>query len=100
MRDAALDAGTIDLDAERDAPVHRHGQRLRSTHPAEPRGENDLALERATEPASGQLRQRLERSLQDALRADVDPRPGGHLAVHREPEPLEPVELVPVRPRG
>ena len=33
-------------------------------------------------------------------RADVDPRPGGHLPVHREPELLEPAELVPVGPVG
>ena len=32
--------------------------------------------------------------------ADVDPRAGGHLAVHRQPEVLEPAELVPRRPFG
>ena len=37
-------------------------------------------------------------ALQDALRADVDPRAGGHLPVHREAELLEPAELVPGRP--
>ncbi len=42
--------------------------------------------------------ERLERALQDALGADVDPRAGGHLPVHRQPEVLEPPELLPVRP--
>ena len=42
--------------------------------------------------------ERLERALQDALGADVDPRAGGHLAVHRQPEVLEPPELLPVGP--
>ena len=38
------------------------------------------------------------RALHDALAADVDPRAGGHLAVHGEARAFEPVELVPVRP--
>ena len=43
-------------------------------------------------------RERFVRALQDALRADVDPRAGRHLAVHREPEPFEPAKLVAGRP--
>ena len=42
--------------------------------------------------------ERLVRALQDPLRADVDPRAGGHLAEHRQPLRLEPAELVPRRP--
>ena len=38
--------------------------------------------------------------LEDSLTADVDPRPGRHLAVHRQSLLLEPPELVPVRPLG
>ena len=37
-------------------------------------------------------------SLHDALRADIDPRAGGHLAVHRQPLAIELVEMVPGRP--
>jgi len=74
-----------------------------SPHAAEPRGQHPRA---ATGPlALGPLRvraacghERLERPLEDPLRADVDPRSGGHLPVHREPEVLEPSELVPVGP--
>ena len=40
----------------------------------------------------------LEGALEDALGADVDPRAGGHLAVHRQAEVLEPAELLPVGP--
>ena len=40
----------------------------------------------------------LERALEDPLGADVDPGAGGHLAVHRQAEVLEPAELLPVRP--
>ncbi len=46
----------------------------------------------------GDRAERLVRALQDALRADVDPRSRGHLPVHREPELLEPPELGPRRP--
>ena len=34
-----------------------------------------------------------ERSLHDSLAPDVNPRTGGHLAVHCQPEPFEPIEL-------
>ena len=57
-----------------------------------------VPAERAVEPLVGDRSERLVRALQDALGADVDPRAGGHLAVHRQPEVLEPAELLPVRP--
>src|SRR3981189_24975 len=43
-------------------------------------------------------RERLVRALQDALGADVDPGPGGHLAVHDQPGPLQFPELLPGGP--
>ena len=43
-------------------------------------------------------REGLVRPLEDALGADVDPRPRGHLAVHGEPGRLEVPELLPRRP--
>ena len=59
-----------------------------------------VPAQRAAEAAAGDLGEALVGALQDALRADVDPRPGGHLAVHRQAECLEPAELVPRRPVG
>jgi len=47
---------------------------------------------------AGQLGEGLVRPLEDPLGADVDPRPGGHLAVHRQAGPLELTEDVPGRP--
>ena len=90
----------VDLDAQRDAVVHRDRQRLRAAHPAEAGGERDRAGERAAEAAAGDLGEALVRALQDALRADVDPRAGRHLAVHREAERFEAAELLPVPPLG
>ena len=43
-------------------------------------------------------RERLVGALQDPLGADVDPRTGGHLAVHDQPGPLQLPELLPGGP--
>ena len=50
------------------------------------------------EVLAGELGERLERALEDPLGADVDPRAGRHLAVHRQALPLELAELLPVGP--
>ena len=52
----------------------------------------------AAEVLAGALGERLVGPLEDALGADVDPRAGGHLAVHGQAQPLEPAELVRGRP--
>ena len=39
-------------------------------------------------------------ALDDALAADVDPRSGGHLAVHHQALALELVEVIPIGPMG
>ena len=96
--DPALDPRGVDLDAERDAVVHRDGERLRAAHAAEPARERDRAGERPAEVLVRALGERLVRALQDPLGADVDPRARGHLAVHREPLRLELAEGVPVGP--
>ncbi len=98
--DAPLSAGGVDLDAQRDTVVHRDRQRLGAAHPTEAGGERDRPGERAIEAAAGDLGEALVGALEDPLRADVDPRPGGHLAVHRQAEVLEAAELRPVRPVG
>ena len=46
----------------------------------------------------GQRGEGLVGALQDPLGADVDPGPGGHLAVHGQPQRLQPAELVPGGP--
>ena len=96
--DAAVDAGRVALDADRDAAVHRDGERLRAAHAAEPRRQGDRPGERAAEPLGRHRGERLVRALEDALRADVDPRTGRHLPVHRQPEGLQAPELLPGPP--
>ena len=93
-----LDAVRVDLDAERDAAGHGDGERLGAAHTAEAGRQHQLAGQVAAVvllPCGGE---RLVRALQDALRADVDPRAGGHLPVHGEPERVQAAELVPVGP--
>ena len=72
--DAALDPALVDVDADRDAVVHRHGERLGAAHAAEAGGQRDGAGERAVEPLVGDGGEGLEGALEDALGADVDPR--------------------------
>jgi hypothetical protein len=96
--DASLDARLVALDADDDTVVHRHGERLGAAHPAQAGGDGDGAGERPAEPLVRHGRERLEGALEDALGADVDPGAGGHLAVHGQPEVLEPAELLPVGP--
>ena len=48
----------------------------------------------------GHRRKCLERTLHDALRADIDPTARGHLAVHHQALALECMEMIPVGPRA
>ncbi len=94
MRDA------VHLGDQADALVHGHRQRLRAAHAAQPGGDRERARQGAAEVLAGALGERLVGALKDALGADVDPRAGGHLAVHGEAEPFQAPELVgggPVR---
>ena len=79
-----LDALRIDVDTEIDRTGNRRGKRLRSTHPAESTGVNKATFKVATEVFFAAGSEGLIGALQDALRADVDPRSGRHLAVHHQ----------------
>ncbi len=96
--EAASSPGLVDLDDEGGALVHRDGERLRAAHPAQAGGERHRAGQGATEVLAGRLGEGLVGALDDALRRDVDPRAGGHLAVHRQAGALELAELLPRRP--
>ena len=93
--DPALDALQVDLDAQRRAVAHRDRQRLRAAHPAEAGGHDQPAGERAAEALAGDRRERLVGALEDPLGPDVDPGPGGHLAVHHQPGRVELAEVLP-----
>jgi hypothetical protein len=95
---AALDPGLVDLHPQEGAAVHGGGQGLRAAHAAQARGHHQAPGEVAAEVLAGRLGERLVGALQDALRADVDPRAGGHLPVHGESQRLQAAELVPGGP--
>ena len=95
---AHVDARTLALDREARRAGHHGGQRLRATHAAEARGQQPAPGETAGVMLPTHLDERLVRSLHDALRADVDPRARGHLAVHHEPLAVELVEMLPGAP--
>ncbi len=96
--DALVDARFVHLDAEKRGAVHRGGERLGAAHAAEAGGEHEPAGEGAREVAAGHGAEGLEGTLEDALRADVDPRAGGHLAEHREAGAFERAEVFPGGP--
>ncbi len=68
--------------------------------PPRPAVSVSVPCERAVVVLAGGLGEGLIRALDDALRADVDPRACGHLAVHGEAERFQAAELVPVGPVG
>ena len=79
-------------------PAIGRGERLRAAHAAEARGQDPFAREVAAIVLAAHLDEGLVGALHDALRADIDPRARGHLAVHHEALPIELVEMVPGRP--
>ena len=90
----------IHLDDQCTAAVQRHAKALGSAHPAETRGENAPAGQRAAEV---RVRDRAEGLVGEAeypLRADVEPPGSGHLPVHGQAGVLEPAEALGVRPGG
>ncbi len=100
MLNAALHTPLVDLNAEGDPTVARDGKRLRAAHPAESAGKSDRAGQRPGEVLVGNLGEGRKGALQDALRTDVDPRAGGHLAVHDQAEVLQLAEVLRCCPLG
>ena len=92
----AGDPRCVDLDAQHHPAIHRHRQRLCAAHPAEPGGERDRSGQRAAEALGRDCGERLVGALENALGSDVDPRAGGHLAIHGQSGCLQPAELAPV----
>ena len=93
----------IHFDDQGHALVHRDRQRLSTAHPAETAGQHDLPLETVPALLRGESAERLVRALKNALRADVDPAAGRHLAVHDQALGGQLVEVLlrrPVRARG
>ena len=81
---AAFGAFGVNFNDQSHAFVHRDGQWLRAAHPAETCGEDKFSFERTPAFEFGKRAEGFVGALQNSLRADVDPRTGGHLPVHDE----------------
>ena len=95
---AELEARGPAFDREQRSARHRRRQRLRAAHAAQSRSQDPFAFQRAAVMAPAHLDKGLVGALDDALRADIDPRPRRHLAVHHQALAIELVEVVPGRP--
>src|SRR5215469_11137907 len=93
-----LDALRIDLDAEIAGASHCGGQRLGSAHAAHAARHDELTGKLSAKVLFSRGGKRFIGALNDALRADINPRAGGHLAVHNQAELFELVEFLPVGP--
>ena len=98
--EALLDRAFLDFDGDAMGAGHHRRQRLRAAHAAEPGGQDPFAAQIAAIMLAAHFGEGLERALDDALRADVDPAAGGHLAVHHQALAIELVEHLPIRPFG
>ena len=88
-------ARLVHLDAEQDGAVHRRGQGLGAAHAAQAGGDHQPSAQRTAKVLSCDRAKRLVCALDNSLRADVDPRAGGHLPVHHQPSAFERAEVLP-----
>ena len=79
-------------------PGHDRRKRLRAPIPPSPALRNPAPRKIAAIVLPAGLDERLEGAADDPLRADIDPRPRGHLTVHHETLALELVEVLARRP--
>jgi hypothetical protein len=95
---AEIDRIRIAFDGKTRSTSHDSGQRLGAAHAAETAGQDPLALEVAIVVLAAGLDESFVGALHDALRADIDPGAGRHLAVHHQAFLIELVEFLPGRP--
>ena len=95
---ATLDALRVNINSKKRGAVQSRGQRLRAAHPAHAAAGDQLSGKIALKVFSPGRGKRFVRALQNSLGADVDPAPGGHLAVHHQAGAVELVEILPVAP--
>src|SRR5260370_7276736 len=93
-----LDSLTIDVDTQEGRAGHGGRQRLSAAHAAHPAAHDKLAGKITAEVLLAGGSECFERSLNDALRTDLNPSARCHLASHHLPASLPPVHLFPLPP--
>ncbi|MNO85326.1 hypothetical protein D3C76_766970 [compost metagenome] len=97
---AKIDAGLVALHGDHGEAGHGGGQGLSAAHATQAPGEDPAPLRFAVEVLVRHREEGLVGALHYPLGADVDPRAGGHLAVHHQTLLIEFVEVLPVGPVG
>ena len=95
---AEVDAGLLAFDVQRAGASQGSGQGLRAAHTAQTGGEDPFAAQIAAVVLAAGFDEGFVSALYDALRADVNPAAGGHLAVHRQAFGVQFVEVFPSGP--
>ena len=95
---AKINAALLALDVQRHRARERRRQRLCATHTAQTGGQNPTPRPVAAKMLTPRLDKGLIRALHNALRANVNPATGGHLAVHEQSLAIQFVKMFPIRP--
>ena len=98
--ESALQPGRVHFDDQDRRPVHRAREGLRTTHAPAATRDDEPATQVPLKVLPCSLGEGLIGSLEDPLRPDVHPGPGGHLPEHDEPGPFIFKEAFPGRPPG
>ncbi len=95
---AEIDARLLTLNRQHTGPGQNARQRLRAAHAAQPGGEDPASAEVVVVVLTSRFHEGFVGALHDALRADIDPGTGGHLAVHHQTRFIQLMEVIPGRP--
>ena len=93
-----IDARFLTLDGQHAGARQHARQRLRAAHAAQTGGQDPASGQIAVIVLTARFDEGFVGALHDALRADIDPRAGGHLAVHHQPGLIQLVKMIPVGP--
>ena len=93
-----INAALLTLNVQRHRARERRRQRLCATHTAQTCGQNPTPRPVAAKMLTPRLDKGLIRALHNALRANINPATGGHLAVHEQSLAIQFVKMFPIRP--
>ncbi|CEJ64440.1 hypothetical protein [Citrobacter pasteurii] len=93
-----IDPALLAFNIQRTRTRQRCSERLRAAHAAQPGGQNPASAQVTLIMLTPGLNEGFISPLHDALTADVDPAPGGHLAVHRQPFGVQFIKVFPGSP--
>ena len=93
-----LDTGLVTLNGKHRGTSHGCGQRLSTAHPSQTTGKDPATFQITIIVLSTRFYEGFVSALYNALRANVNPRTGRHLAIHHQAFFIEFVKRFPVGP--